>query len=71
MDSMTSNVLFRFDVLLHPRLFCFVINTADTCKYMLFTFSFEIDAPNIISCGPKIFSCTPKISAVRLKIYIW
>ena len=30
----------------------------------LFTFSFEIDAPNIISCAPKI-------SAVRLKIYIW
>jgi len=37
----------------------------------LFTFSFEIDAPNIISCAPKIFSCAPKISAVRLKIYIW
>ena len=37
----------------------------------LFTFSFEIDAPNIISCAPKIFSCVPKISAVRLKIYIW
>ena len=36
----------------------------------LFTFSFEIDAPNIISCAPKIFSCAPKISAVRLKIYI-
>ena len=32
-----SNVLFRFDVLLHPRVFCFVINTADTCKYMLRT----------------------------------
>ena len=27
----------RFDVLLHPRLFCFVRNTADTCKYMLRT----------------------------------
>ena len=26
----------------------------------LFTFSFEIDAPNIISCAPKIFSCVPK-----------
>ena len=26
----------------------------------LFTFSFEIDAPNIISCTPKIFSCAPK-----------
>ena len=26
----------------------------------LFTFSFEIDAPNIISCAPKIFSCAPK-----------
>ena len=26
-----------FDVLLHPRLFCFVRNTADTCKYMLRT----------------------------------
>ena len=34
-------------------------------------FTFEIDAPNIISCAPKIFSCAPKISAVRLKIYIW
>ena len=33
----------------------------------LFTFSFEIDAPNIIRCAPKIFSCAPKISAVRLK----
>ena len=37
----------------------------------LFTFSFEIDAPNIVSCAPKIFSCVPKISAVCLKIYIW
>ena len=38
----------------------------------LFTFSFEIDAPNIISRAPKILSCAPKISAVRLKIiYIW
>ena len=37
----------------------------------LFTFPFEIDAPNIISCAPKIFGCVPKISAVRLKIYIW
>ena len=37
----------------------------------LFTFSFEIDAPNIISCASKIFSCAPEISAVRLKIYIW
>ena len=26
----------------------------------LFAFSFEIDAPNIISCAPKIFSCAPK-----------
>ena len=26
MDSMNLNVLFRFHVLLHPRLFCFVIN---------------------------------------------
>ena len=26
----------------------------------VFTFSFEIDAPNIISCAPKIFSCAPK-----------
>ena len=33
MDSMNSNVHFRFDVLLHPRLFCFVINAADTCNY--------------------------------------
>ena len=37
----------------------------------LFTFSFETDAPNIISCAPKIFSCVPNISAVRLEIYIW
>ena len=37
----------------------------------LFTFSFGIDAPNIISCAPKIFSCAPKISAVRLKIDTW
>ena len=37
----------------------------------LFTSSFEIDAPSIISCASKIFSCEPKISAVRLKIYIW
>ena len=35
----------------------------------LFTFSFEIDAPNIISCAPKI-SCGPKISVARLEIYI-
>ena len=34
----------------------------------LFTFSFEIDAPNILSLSPKIFCCAPKISAVRLKI---
>ena len=33
-----------------------------------FTFSFEIDAPNIIRCAPKIFRYAPKISAVRLKI---
>ena len=26
MDSTNSNVLFRFDVLVHPRLFCFVTN---------------------------------------------
>ena len=26
----------------------------------LFTFSFEIDAPNIISRASKIFSCAPK-----------
>ena len=26
----------------------------------LFTFSFEIDAPNIISCAPKIFGSAPK-----------
>ena len=37
----------------------------------LFTFSFEIDAPNIISCAPKIFSCAPNISAVCLKFYMW
>ena len=33
MDSTKSSVHFRFDVLFHPRLFCFVTNTADTCKY--------------------------------------
>ena len=33
MDSTNFNVHFRFDVLLHPRLFCLVINAADTCKY--------------------------------------
>ena len=32
-DSTKSNVHFRFDVLRHPRLFCFVTNAADTCKY--------------------------------------
>ena len=44
----------------------------------LFTFSFEIDAPNIISCAPKIFSCAPKnlhlvaqISAPKLKFKLW
>ena len=26
----------------------------------LFTFSFEIDAPNSINCAPRIFSCVPK-----------
>ena len=35
MDSTNSTVHFRFDVLLHPRLFSFVINAADTCKYAL------------------------------------
>ena len=34
-------------------------NKSGTVK--LFTFSFEIDAPNIISWAPKIFSCAPKI----------
>ena len=33
-------------------------NKRGTVKF--FTFSFEIDAPNIISCAPKIFSCAPK-----------
>ena len=33
MDSSNSNVHYRFDVLLHPRLFCFVMNAAHTCKY--------------------------------------
>ena len=33
MDSMNSNVHFHFDVLLHPRRFCFEINAIDTCKY--------------------------------------
>ena len=44
----------------------------------LFTFSFEIDAPNIISCAPKIFSCAPKNlhlvaqdSAPKLKFKLW
>ena len=37
----------------------------------LFSFFFEIEAPNIISFAPKIFSRAPKILAVRLKIYIW
>ena len=44
-------------------------NKCGTVK--LFTFSFAIDAPKIVSCAPKIFSCAPKILAVRLKIYIW
>ena len=44
-------------------------NKRDTVKF--FTFSFEIDARNILSCAPKIFSCAPKTSGVRLKIYIW
>ena len=44
--------------------------TTVSCKSTV-TFSFEIDAPNIISCAPKIFSWAPKISTVRLKIYIW
>ena len=44
-------------------------NKCGTVK--LFTFSFQIDAPNIISCASKISSCAPKISAVGLKIYIW
>ena len=35
MDSTNSNARFRFDVLLRPRLFSFVINAADTCKYAL------------------------------------
>ena len=36
----------------------------------LLTFSFEQDAPNIISCAPKILICAPTIWAVHLKIYI-
>ena len=42
-----------------------------TCKcrtVTLFPFFFEIDAPNIISCGPKIFSHAPKLSACAPKI---
>ena len=35
MDSMNSNVHFRFEALIHPRLFCFVINAADTCNYVM------------------------------------
>ena len=34
-------------------------------KFKLFTFSFEQDAPNIISCAPKIFSCAPTILAPK------
>ena len=33
MDSLNLNVHYRFDVLLYPRLFCFLINAAHTCKY--------------------------------------
>ena len=33
MGSSNSNVHYRFDVLLHPRLFYFVINAAHTCNY--------------------------------------
>ena len=44
---------------------------AQNVTVKLFTFSFEIDAPNITSCAPKIFISAPRISAVRLKIYIW
>ena len=36
-----------------------------------FTFSFEKDPPNTMSCAPKIFSCAPKILVAQLKIYIW
>ena len=36
-----------------------------------FTFSFEKDPPNSMSCAPKIFSCAPKILVAQLKIYIW
>ena len=32
MDS-TNSGSFPFRCLLHPRLFCFVTNAADTCKY--------------------------------------
>ena len=34
-------------------------------KVKLFTFSFEQDAPNIISCAPEIFSCAPTILAPK------
>ena len=33
-------------------------NKRGTVKF--FTFSFEIDASNIITCAPKIFSCAPR-----------
>ena len=55
MDSTNSYVHFCFDVL-HPRLFCFVINATDTCNYAMnethaflcniqscLTFSFEVN----------------------------
>ena len=42
---------------------------------ILFTFSFEIHAPNIASCAPNIFSCVPKTSgstsAPKLKFKLW
>ena len=41
-------------------------NTRGTVK--LFTFSFEIDASNMISCAPKIFRRTAEILGAQLKI---
>ena len=34
----------------------------------LFTFSFEIDGPNIISCAPKLVSCVPKNSHLVARV---
>ena len=63
MDSTNLNVLFRFDVLLHPRLFCFVINTADTCKYML-----QAKHISVRGGGAGAPPCRKKNSIIRAKV---